>query len=170
MEVILLERIKHLGEMGALVSVKPGYARNYLIPLKKALRATEANKQAFLTKKAELEAQSAAKLEKAKTIHAVIDKRFVSIVRQAGEDGKLFGSVSPRDIVDSANKTLNQQLSHAEVHVNSPIKYVGVHEVTILLHSDLHATLYVSVARTESEAEELQKDFLAPPKKAKENE
>ena len=100
MDIILLERVKYLGEMGAIVSVKPGYARNYLIPYKKALRATEVNKQAYIAKKAELEAQSATRLQDAKGIYAVIDKHFVSIIRQAGEDGKLFGSVSPRDIAD----------------------------------------------------------------------
>lgn len=165
MDIILLERVKYLGEMGAIVSVKPGYARNYLIPYKKALRATEVNKQAYIAKKAELEAQSATRLQDAKGIYAVIDKHFVSIIRQAGEDGKLFGSVSPRDIADIACKTFSQKISHLQISLTNPIKYVGVHEIQVNLHADLHAVIYVNVARTESEANDLQKDFLKPPHK-----
>jgi large subunit ribosomal protein L9 len=170
MEVILLERVKHLGEMGAIVSVKPGYARNFLIPFNKALRATSANKEVYNAKKAELEAVSAEKLQHAKTIHAVIDKHFITVIRQAGEDGKLFGSVSPRDISDLANKTFNQPISHAQIALRSSVKYVGIHEVEVLLHADLHAIIYVTVARTESEAEDLQKDFLTPPSKKSKDE
>lgn len=171
MDIILLERVKHLGEMGSIVSVKPGYARNYLIPFKKALRATEANKQAYVAKKAELEAQSASRLQDAKGIFAVIDKHFVSIIRQAGEDGKLFGSVSPRDIADLACKSFSQKISHLQISLTKPIKYIGVHEVQVNLHADLHAVIYVNVARTESEAQDLQKAFLSPPnKKSKEEE
>ncbi len=165
MDIILLERVKHLGEMGAIVSVKPGYARNFLIPGKKALRATETNKQSFATRKAELEATSAAKLEKAQSVYAIIDKHFITLIRQAGEDGKLFGSVSSRDIAETATSTLSQSISHSEVTLTKPIKYIGIHEVTIALHSDLHATIHVNVARTNSEAEEMKKEFLTPPSK-----
>jgi large subunit ribosomal protein L9 len=168
MDVILLERVKYLGEMGAIVSVKPGHARNFLIPGKKALRATDANKELFAARKAELEAHSAEKLEKAQSIHAIIDKNFITLIRQAGEDGKLFGSVSIRDIADNATSTLSQPISHLEIVLTKPIKYIGIHEVNIALHSDLHAMIYVNVARTESEAKEIQKEFLTPPsKKAK---
>ena len=170
MEIILLERVKHLGEMGAIVSVKPGYARNFLLPQRKALRASDTNKKLFLDKKVELEAISAENLEKAQEIHAIIYKNFFSIIRQAGEDGKLFGSVSSRDISDISSSTLAQKISHSDVILTSPIKYIGIHEVTIALHADLHATIYVNVARTNSEAEEKQKDFLTPPsKKSKTN-
>ena len=168
MDIILLERVKHLGEMGAIVSVKPGYARNYLIPGKKALRATDANRESFLARKVELEAHSAARLEKAQGVHAIVDKNFITIIRQAGEDGKLFGSVSTRDISDLATSTFSQTISHSEIVLTKPIKYVGIHEVEVALHSDLHATIYVNVARTASEAAEIQKEFLTPPsKKAK---
>lgn len=165
MEVILLERVKHLGEMGAIVSVKPGYARNFLVPKHKALRATEANKQLFLVRKSEIEANSADRLDKAQCVHAIIDKNFITIIRQAGEDGKLFGSVSPRDIAENTSTKFNQTITHSEVVLEKPVKYIGVHEVTIHLHSDLNAVIYLNVARTENEAEEAKKAFLAPPKK-----
>ncbi len=163
MEVILLERIKHLGEMGAIVSVKPGYARNFLIPGKKALRATEANQKYFADRKAELQAQSADKLDKAQGIYAIIDKNFITIIRQAGEDGKLFGSVSPRDIAVNASEIFSQSIDSADIVLDKAIKYVGIYEVNIALHADLHAMIYVNVARTTSEAEEAKKAFLTPP-------
>ncbi len=165
MDIILLERVKYLGEMGAIVSVKPGYARNFLIPGKKALRATEVNKELFLARKVELEADSAAKLDKAQEVHAIIDKNFITVIRQAG---KLFGSVSIRDIADTASTTMSQSVSHLDIILTKPIKYVGIHEVNVALHADLHAMIYVNVARTISEANEIQKEFLTPPsKKAK---
>jgi len=163
MEVILLERIKYLGDMGAIVSVKPGYGRNFLIPKKKALRATDANQKLFAERKAELQAQSSDKLDKAQGIYAIIDKNFITIIRQAGEDGKLFGSVSVRDIADNASETFSQNISHTEILLEKAIKYVGIYEVTIALHADLHAVIYVNVRRTISEAEDAKKEFLAPP-------
>lgn len=166
MEIILLERVKHLGEMGAVVSVKPGYARNFLIPRKKALRATDANREAFAHRKAELQAASAEKLDKAQGVFAIIDKNFITLIGQAGEDGKLFGSVSPRDIADNIHETFKQAVNYHEVILEKPIKYIGIHEVSIALHSDLHATIYVNVARTLSEAEEAKKGFLTPPHSA----
>lgn len=163
MDVILLERIKYLGEMGAIVSVKPGYARNYLIPTKKALRANEENKAYFLARKAELEAVSAEKLLEAKEVYAIIDKNFITIIRQAGEDGKLFGSVSPRDITENISNTFKQSICHSKILVGNPIKYMGIHEVTVNLHADLHATMYINVSRTINESEEAKKEFLAIP-------
>jgi len=165
MEVILLERVKHLGEMGAIVTVKPGYARNFLVPQNKALRATSANKSLFEARKAEIAADSAARLEKAHGVHAIIDKNFITIIRQAGEDGKLFGSVSPRDIADNASAKFSQAINHAAILLDKPVKYVGIYEVTVALHSDLNATIYLNVSRTESEAAEAQKEFLTPPSK-----
>lgn len=167
MEVILLERVKHLGEMGAVVSVKPGYARNFLIPGKKALRATEANQKSFLDRKAELQAQSDKELDKAQGVYAIIDKNFITIIRQAGEDGKLFGSVSPRDIAENASETFSQEIMHSAIVLEKPIKYIGIYEVDVALHADLPATIYVNISRTESEAEESKKVFLAPPPAAK---
>lgn len=167
MEIILLERVKHLGEMGSVVTVKPGYARNFLLPKRKALRATVANRESFLTRKAEITAQNAEKLEQAQSIYAIMDKNFITIIRQAGEDGKLYGSVSPRDIADSISAVFAQQISHSDIVLTKPIKYVAVHEVNIALHSELQTTIYVNVARTESEASDAQKAFLAPPSSIK---
>ena len=168
MEVILLERVKSLGEMGAIVSVKPGYARNFLIPQKKALRANEASKQLFSERKATIMEESNKKLAAAHGIHAKLDKNFITIIRQAGEDGKLFGSVSPRDIANGISALYNQAIVHSEVILHNPIKYVNIHEVSLALHSDLHATIYVNIARSETEAEDAKKSFLTPPNSKKE--
>lgn len=170
MEVILVESVKYLGKMGDIVTVKPGYARNYLVPQKKALRATETNKKLFEVQRAEIEANSAARLEKSNSVHAIIDKNFVTIIRQAGEDGKLFGSISPRDIADEIKLVYNQAVPHNVVILEKPVKYVGVHEVTVALHPELSTTMFVNVARIESEAEEAKKEFLAPPVKKAEKE
>lgn len=168
MEVILLEKVKGLGEMGSIVAVKPGYARNYLIPQSKALRATDHNKQGFLAKKAELDANRVAELDKAQLVYVMIDKNFISIIRQAGEDGKLFGSVSPRDIAENAAQSFIQEILHSQITLEKPIKYIGVHEVKIALHPELHAIIYVNVARTLSEAQDAQKEFLSLPAAKKE--
>lgn len=165
MEVILLERIKTLGDIGAVVSVKPGYARNFLIPQNKALRVSEANKKLFAERKSEIEAQSAARFERAQGINAIIDKNFITIIRQAGEDGKLFGSVSARDIANEISEKLKQQVSYTEVVLDHAVKYLGVHEITVHLHADVNACIYLNIARTETEAEDAKKAFLAPPKK-----
>jgi large subunit ribosomal protein L9 len=165
MEVILLERVKNLGEMGAIVSVKPGYARNFLVPKSKALRATSENKKLFDARRAEMQVESADKLVKAQSVHAVVDKNFIVVIRQSGEDGRLFGSVSTRDIAGMINDKFNQEISHSRVVLDSPVKHIGVHEVNIHLHCDLNAVIYLNIARTENEAEESRKAFLTPPKK-----
>lgn len=165
MEVILLERVKHLGEMGAIVSVKPGYARNFLVPKQKALRATAANRSLFDARKAEMLETSVLNLEKANGVHAIIDKNFITIIRQAGDDGKLFGSVSTRDISENASTKFNQSIAHTEIVLEKPVKYVGIYEVNVALHADLSATIYLNVSRSDSEANESQKEFLTPPSK-----
>ena len=165
MEIILLERVKRLGEMGAIVTVKPGYARNFLVPKHKALRATAANRSLFDARKTQMAEESALKLEKSHGVHAIVDKNFITIIRQAGEDGKLFGSVSTRDISENANTKFNQTICHTEIVLENPVKYVGIYEVEVALHADLSATIYLNVSRSESEANESQKEFLAPPSK-----
>ncbi|QRG06463.1 50S ribosomal protein L9 [Xanthobacter dioxanivorans] len=152
MEIILLERVAKLGQMGEVVKVRDGYARNFLLPNGKALRATKANKDRFDTMKIELEARN---LERRKDAEAVAEKlagQSVAMIRQAGESGQLYGSVSTRDIADgltAAGFTIDRQ----QVVLNHPIKTLGVHIVPVTLHPEVEVTVKVNVARNADEAE-----------------
>ncbi|MDI4657090.1 50S ribosomal protein L9 [Xanthobacter autotrophicus] len=152
MDVILLERVAKLGQMGEVVKVRDGYARNFLLPNGKALRATKANKDRFDTMKIELEARN---LERRKDAEAVAEKlngQSVAMIRQAGESGQLYGSVSTRDIADgltAAGFVVDRQ----QVVLNHPIKTLGVHVVPVTLHPEVEVTVKVNVARNAEEAE-----------------
>jgi large subunit ribosomal protein L9 len=151
MEVILLERIEKLGQMGDVVTVKPGYARNFLLPQKKALRATESSKTQFENQRAQLEAEN---LERRKDAEAVSEKLRglnVTLIRQAGENGQLYGSVSGRDLADSVTEA-GVTVSRGQVMLNRPIKELGLHEVRISLHPEVQVEIKANVARTEDEA------------------
>jgi large subunit ribosomal protein L9 len=152
MEVILLERIAKLGQMGDVVKVKPGFARNYLLPKKKALRATEANKKYFETRRAQLEAQNLELKAEAEKVAAKLDGLAVVLIRQAGEAGQLYGSVSARDIaaaVTGAGFTIERR----QVELNLPIKAVGLYKVAVDLHPEVRVTVTVNVARSPEEAD-----------------
>ncbi len=154
MEVILLERIGKLGQMGDVVRVKDGYARNFLLPRGKALRATNDNKARFEGMKAELQAKSlAAKGEAGKTA-AKVDGKSYTVIRQASESGQLFGSVSPRDIV-ALLKAGGAEVSRSHVVLNAPIKSIGQYKVALDLHPDVEVSITVIVARSEAEAERI---------------
>ncbi len=151
MDVILLERIETLGQMGDVVKVKPGYARNYLLPQKKALRATKENRAYFDTQRAQLEAQNLERKSEAASVAAKMDNVQVVIIRQAGEFGQLYGSVSTRDIaaaITAAGFTVNRQ----QVHLDQPIKMLGIHKLKVALHPEVTITASVNVALTEEEA------------------
>jgi large subunit ribosomal protein L9 len=152
MQVILLERVEKLGQMGDEVRVKDGFARNYLLPKKKALRATKANREYFQTQKAQLEARN---LERKKDAEAVAsklaDKSFV-MLRQAGDRGQLYGSVSPRDIADVITAG-GYSISRTQVPVDKAIKTIGMHEISVVLHPEVRIHVTINVARTEDEAE-----------------
>ena len=151
MEVILLERIAKLGQMGEVVKVKAGYARNYLLPRKKALRATDENKKLFETRRAQLEAQNIARKSDADRIAEKMKGLAVVLVRQAGEAGQLYGSVNARDIaaaVNDAGFTVDRQ----QVELNVPIKALGLVQVPVHLHPEVTVTVTVNVARSEDEA------------------
>lgn len=151
MQVILLERIEKLGQMGDVVSVKPGYARNYLLPRKKALRATEENKKVFEKQKAQLEAQNLERRKDAEAVASKLDGQVVNLIRQAGEAGQLYGSVNARDLataMDAAGFTV----ARSQVELNKPIKSLGLHEVRVRLHPEVAVTVTANVARTEDEA------------------
>ena len=151
MEIILLERIEKLGQMGDVVTVKPGYARNYLLPKNKALRATEENRARFETERAQLEAANLERRSEAEKVGAKLDGLKVILVRQAGEAGQLYGSVNARDISDevsAAGFTINRQ----QVELGHPIKTLGLHEVQINLHPEVAVNVVANVARSEDEA------------------
>lgn len=152
MEVILLERIAKLGQMGDVVKVKPGFARNYLLPKKKALRATEANKKYFEARRAQLEAQNLELKAEAEKVAAKLDGLAVVLIRQAGEAGQLYGSVSARDIAAAVTQA-GFTIERRQVELNQPIKAVGLYKVAVDLHPEVRVTVTVNVARSPEEAE-----------------
>ncbi len=145
MEVILLEKIANLGELGQVVKVKDGYARNYLIPHGKAKRATEENRKAFEARRTELEKAQATALAKAQERGAKLDKLTLQITQKAGPDGRLFGSVTNYDIVE-ALKTQGHEVERANIRMpQGPLKQVGDYPIEIALHTDVAVTITVSV-------------------------
>ncbi len=152
MDVILLERVAKLGQLGEVVTVKNGFARNFLLPQGKALRATKANKAQFEAQKAQLEARNEEMKGEAATVAATIDGATFIAVRQASDAGMLYGSVSNRDIVEMA-ATQDFVITRAQVEMPQPIKALGIHEVILRLHPEVTATITVNVARSEEEAE-----------------
>ena len=152
MEVILLERVAKLGQMGDVVKVKDGYARNFLLPRNKALRATEANKSKFAAERAQLEANNLARRKDAEAVGGKLDGQSFTLIRQAGESGVLYGSVSARDITDvvtAGGFTLNR----GQVALDTPIKTLGLHQVSIVLHPEVSVGVTINVARSPEEAE-----------------
>jgi large subunit ribosomal protein L9 len=165
MEVILLERNANLGNVGDLVAVKNGYARNFLLPQGKALRATEQNKQEFEERKAQIEKENISKKNDAEKSSGKVNGQFVVLVRQAGEDGRLYGSVSSKDISDAASGVSGLEIKRSQVVQFTPIKALGIHTVKISLHPEVVVSVHVNVARTAGEAEIAKKEFLNPSKK-----
>ena len=160
MEIILLEHIEKLGKMGDRVNVKSGYARNYLLPQNKALRATEANVAYFEKQKAELEARNKALFEEA-TKKAEELKGFAAVlIRQAAETGQLYGSVSIRDIASAINEA-GFSLERRFVVLDKPIKYLGMYPVKLSLHPEVSQTILVNVARSADEAKKQAKAYSA---------
>ena len=150
-EVILLERIERLGPMGQQVKVRPGFARNYLLPQKKALRATKANMELFEKQRAELEAQNAKQRAGAEAEAAKMDGLKLVVIRQASDSGHLFGSVSARDVADSA-KAAGHALDRQQVQIDMPIKSLGLFPVKVKLHPEVTIKVTINVARTQEEA------------------
>lgn len=151
MEIILLERIHRLGQMGDVVNVKPGYARNFLLPRKKALRATADNKKYFEAQKAKLMADNSARRAEAEVLAKKIDKLKVVILRQAGESGQLYGSVSARDVAEAVVKA-GFEINRAQVAMDHPIKDVGLFQEHIHVHPEVSVVITVNVARSLDEA------------------
>jgi large subunit ribosomal protein L9 len=154
MEVILLERVGKLGQMGDVVRVKDGFARNYLLPRGKALRATSDNKARFDEMKSELQARNIEAKTGAEKLAATLDGRTVTVLRQASEAGQLYGSVSTRDIATLLNAD-GGTVSRAQIALNAPIKALGQHKVPLALHPEVETTITVIVARSADEAQRI---------------
>jgi large subunit ribosomal protein L9 len=152
MQVILLERVENLGGIGDEVKVRDGFARNFLLPQKKALRATDANRKLFEARRAEIEARNAEARAEAEKASGKIDGSSYVLIRQAGEAGQLYGSVSSRDIADEVVKG-GAKIDRAAVVLDKPIKTIGLYDVRIRLHAEVYASVKVNVARSTDEAE-----------------
>ncbi|MDQ7247451.1 50S ribosomal protein L9 [Dongia sedimenti] len=151
MDVILLERIERLGQIGDVVKVKQGFARNFLLPTKKALRATAENKKRFEEQRAQIEANNLKRREEAEKIKDKVDGLKVVIIRQASETGILFGSVSSRDISDGVTKA-GFTIDRRQVILDKPIKTLGLHDVRVALHPEVIVKVTANVAKSEDEA------------------
>ncbi len=151
MQVILLERVEKLGQMGDVVSVKPGFARNFLLPKKKALRATKDNLAYFETRKAQFEASNLERRNEAEAVGGKLDGVKIVVIRQAGDGGQLYGSVSARDIAEALGEE-GFKVDRSQVAIDRPIKALGLSEVRIRLHPEVIVAITVNVARSADEA------------------
>ena len=152
MQIILLERIENLGTIGDVVTVKDGFARNYLLPQKKALRANDANRQVFEANRERLEAENAERRDEAAKTGANVDGAEVVLIRASSNSGQLYGSVNVRDIA-AALQEQGYEVDKRQVVMGSPIKAIGLHDVTIQLHPEVRVTVKANVARSDDEAE-----------------
>lgn len=152
MQVVLLERVEKLGQMGDVVNVKPGFARNFLLPQNKALRSTKANLARFEAERAQLEARNLELKGEAQTVADKLDGTSYIVIRSASDSGALYGSVTTRDVADAATEG-GFSVGRGQVVMNKPIKELGLHDVTITLHPEVTATVTLNVARSAEEAE-----------------
>lgn len=152
MEVILLERIARLGQMGDVVTVKSGFARNFLLPQGKALRANDANRAVFEAQRAELEARNEERKTEAEKVSKDLDGNSYVMIRSAGQTGQLYGSVSTRDVAATLVEA-GFSVNRNQVNLTNPIKVIGLHELVIQLHPEVEANISINVARSEDEAE-----------------
>ncbi len=151
MQVILLERVGRLGAIGSVVKVRPGFARNYLLPQGKALRATRDNLGRFEAQRANIEARNLELKAEAETVAEALNGQIFVVIRQAGDGGHLYGSVAPRDIAEAA-QAAGVEISRTQIALDKPIKNLGVHPVSVQLHPEVFAEVSVNVARSQDEA------------------
>jgi len=156
MEVILLERVAKLGQIGDVVRVKDGFARNYLLPRRKALRATEENRARFQSMKIELEARNLQQRGEAEKVAQKLDGQSFTVLRQAAEGGQLYGSVSPRDLASLIGAS-GFAIDRSQIALNTPIKMIGMHKVPLSLHPEVDVTVSVTVARNADEADRIKR-------------
>jgi len=152
MQVVLLERVEKLGQIGDVVKVKDGFARNYLLPKKKALRATKSNLAYFETQRSQLEARNLEQRKEAEQVAKKLDGKSFVLLRQAGDRGHLYGSVSPRDIADAVTAG-GFSVARGQVPLDKAIKMIGLHDISVVLHPEVRVHVTINVARTEDEAE-----------------
>jgi large subunit ribosomal protein L9 len=152
MDVILLERVEKLGQIGDVVSVKAGFARNYLLPRKKALRANEANKKVFEANRAQIEIDNANRRTDAEKEAGALDNKSITLIRQASNTGQLYGSVSTRDIAEALAED-GIKVAKSAIVLSRPIKAIGLHEVKVSLHAEVSRSIKINVARSPEEAE-----------------
>jgi large subunit ribosomal protein L9 len=151
-ELILLQRVEKLGQMGEIVKVKPGYARNFLLPQSKAVRATKANRERFERERVQLEAQNIKRRDEAERVAERVHGLAIVLIRQAGDSGSLFGSVSARDISDACTAA-GLGIERSQVLLQQPIKQLGLSKVRVALHPEVSLDVTVNVARSPEEAE-----------------
>jgi large subunit ribosomal protein L9 len=156
MDVILLERVHNLGQIGDVVKVKPGYARNFLLPMRKALRATEANKAKFESQRAQIEAMNLEKRSEAEKVKDKVDGIKVVLIRQAGETGQLFGSVNARDLAEAVTAA-GFTIGRRQVILDRPVKTLGLHPIRVALHPEVIVSVTANVAKSTEEAEAQEK-------------
>lgn len=168
MELILTVPVKKLGKIGDKVTVRPGFGRNYLLPQKMALRATAENLQIFEERRKEIELENKKLIDESIKIQKKIENKDFTFIKQAGADGKLFGSVSNKEIAEAVSKLIAQELNATQIVINHPIKTIGVYSIVVQLHSEVHANILVNVAKSESEAQEALKQLKAESKKSEE--
>lgn len=152
MKVVLLERVEHLGAIGDVVTVKDGFARNFLLPRQKALRATTSNLKVFEAQRGQIEARNAEARATAERLGARLDGESYVMIRQAGESGQLYGSVTARDVADAVEAG-GGHVERSHVVLDRPIKTLGLHEVKVRLHAEVLVTIKVNIARSYDEAE-----------------
>lgn len=160
MQIILLERVTNLGQMGEVVSVKPGYARNFLIPTGKALRATKAAIGDFEKRREQLEARNLERKQDAQQMAVKVDGKSATILRQASETSALYGSVNGRDIANAFTES-GVSLDRQQIRLDQPLKTLGLHKVTVALHPEVEVTVTVNIARSMAEAD-MQAGVTAP--------
>ncbi|MEQ8831628.1 MAG: 50S ribosomal protein L9 [Alphaproteobacteria bacterium] len=152
MQIILLERVEKLGQMGDEVSVKPGYARNFLLPQNKAVRATEANRRRFEAQRAELEARNLERKSEAERVAQDLEGLSVVLIRAASDTGQLYGSVNARDISDAVSAK-GVKISRGQVMMERPVKTIGIFDFRVQLHPEVIVTVHINVAQSQEEAE-----------------
>ena len=159
MKVILLKQKHKLGKVGEIVTVKDGYGRNYLIPQGVAVRATAANEEMITERKGELEKHNTEVKKTAEVVSAKIAGKDFAFIRQCADDGRLFGSVSAKDIAQILSEKTNMEIIHSNIFLQHPIKSIGVHDVVISLHAEVTCNILINVARSESEAKDAISSF-----------
>ena len=159
MKVILLKQRRGLGKIGETAVVKDGYGRNFLIPQGIAVRATAANEEMIVAQKANLEKQNADAMKAAEVVSGKIAGKDFTFIKQCADDGRLFGSVSAKDVAQILSEKTNLEILHSNVFLQHPIKTIGIHEVTVSLHADVSCTVLINVGRSESEAKDALSGF-----------